>query len=78
MPENLTIVTSKRTLSVYGYIKMLRQLANDQYNEWGVDRILVFNTLTPSTPPLPEEIAAIVLTSEFKGIFVVSGGIRPV
>ncbi len=73
MPEYLTIVTTKRTLSIMGYIKMLRQLAGDQYNEWGIDRILVFNTLTPSTPPLVSEIAAIVLTSEFRSIYVAGG-----
>lgn len=67
--ETIIVVLAKMTITVQAYLKTVRQTANDQNNEWGVERIIVVNTLTPSNPPTPEETAVMVRASDFKGIY---------
>ena len=71
--ETIIVVLAKMTLTVQAVLKTVRQTANDQNNEWGVERIIVVNTLTPTNPPTPSETAVMVRASEFKGIYR-SGG----
>lgn len=80
--ESIVVVLAKMTLTVQAVLKTVHQAANDVNNEWGVERIIVVNTLNPSSPPTPEQIAVMVRASDFKGLYRSSGqmvgGMEPV
>lgn len=68
-PRSMYALTKKQSLNVYAIPKTLKQTANDQNNEWGVDRILVLNTETPQSPPAPNEVAIMVKMDDFIGVY---------
>jgi len=67
--ESIVVVLAKLTFTVQAVLKTVHQAANDPNNEWGVERIIVVNTLNPTSPPTPSEVAVMVRASDFKGLY---------
>ena len=69
VPTTMYTLTKKQSLTITAIPKTLKQAANDQNNEWGVDRILVLNTETPQSPPDASEVAVMVKLEDFIGVY---------